>query len=139
MLLEDLGGQECLARLGRAGIGRVAVSTGALPAIYTVFYAVRDTDLVLRVPPDCRLGRALRGSVVAFSVDEVDKVTGDGWSVLVQGLAEEVVDPWALGDLRALPLPSWSDRPANDTFIRISTENIKGIRLNRLRLPVAVG
>lgn len=128
-----------MSYLGQAGVGRVAVSTSALPAIYTMFYALKDEHVVMRVAPNCRLSRALNGSVVAFSVDNMDRDKAEGWSVLVQGLGEEVADPWVVAELETLDLPSWSEVPESDRFVRVSIENLSGSRLCRLRLPATIG
>jgi uncharacterized protein len=126
---EDLSPQQCLAYLAPGGVGRVAVSAAALPAIYTVFFAVDHGHVVLRVPTDRRLWAALNGAVVAFSADNVVAGRPEGWSVLVQGVAQAVTDPTELAGLRRSTLMSWSDLPSAGNFVRISIENLSGSRL----------
>lgn len=124
--VKGLSRQECLAYLAQSSVGRVAVSTGALPAIYTVLFTLKDEHLVFRVPRESRLRRALSRSVVAFSTDRFDPGMFRGWSVLVRGVGEDVSDPVLVEHLRGLPLPSWSERPEADHFVRLPVEHISG-------------
>src|SRR3954471_13318116 len=64
----------CLQRLGRNGLGRVAVSVGALPAIFPVGYAVDAGDVYFLTGAGTKLGAAARNAIVAFEVDAVDVV-----------------------------------------------------------------
>lgn len=121
-----LSRQECLSYLSKEVVGRVAVSTAALPAIYTVLFALSDDHVVLRVTPESRLRRALSRSVVAFSVDHFDPCRATGWSVLVRGVGEDVCDPELVARLQRLPLPSWSASPQADCFMRLPTEHVSG-------------
>ena len=132
--IEALSSDECRAYLASSRIGRVAVSSGALPAIYTVLFALRNGRVVLRVAPKSRLHQALCQAVVAFSIDHLDEDAQEGWSVLVQGIGEEVTDAdladTDLADsLRSLPLPSWSDSPEGDRFVWIPLDLLSGTRV----------
>jgi len=128
---EVLSAEECTNCLAGTKVGRVAVSTGALPAIYSVVYVLSGDRVVFRVPAQSRLLRALDQAVVAFSIDRFDDDARGGWSVLVQGVAEQVTDAAAIAQLRALPLPSWSKEPGADRFVHISTDHLSGTRVAR--------
>ena len=91
--LEVLSRAECLRLLGGARIGRVGLSMGALPAVLPVNFTLVDDAIVLRTAAGSKLDAALANSVVAFEVDSIDPMYHTGWSVLVQGVASEVVDP----------------------------------------------
>ena len=129
--IEALSSDECLAYLAESQVGRVAVSTGALPAIYTVLFALHNGRVVLRVAPHSRLYQALCQAVVAFSADHFDEVTQEGWSVLVQGIGEEATQPDLVDSLRSLPLRSWADPSESDSFISISLDLVSGMRARR--------
>jgi len=118
--------QECLALLGRAPIGRVALSIAAMPAVRSVKFVVADANVVLRLAPDSRLSRAAAGSVIAFHVDHYDHEAREGWSVVVQGVGEHVRDQRLLAALQQLPLDPWSDPPSEDRFVRIPLTEING-------------
>ena len=128
---EVLSAEECTNCLASTKVGRVAVSTGALPAVYSVVYVLSGDRVVFRVPAQSRLLRALDQAVVAFSIDRFDDDARGGWSVLVQGVAEQVTDPAVIAELRALPLPSWSNEPSADRFVQISTDHLSGTRVAR--------
>ena len=126
--LVELNRDDCLRRLGRAGVGRVAVSVGALPAIFPVNYAMLDSDIVFRTGPGTKLDAALVGSVVAFEIDHSDAMSHTGWSVLVVGKARPITDPVTLARAASLPLTPWADGQ-RDTFVRIETAVISGRQL----------
>jgi nitroimidazol reductase NimA-like FMN-containing flavoprotein (pyridoxamine 5'-phosphate oxidase superfamily) len=99
---------ECLELLASCHVGRVAVSIGAVPAVFPVNYALMDGCIVFRTGAGTKLDAALRNAVVAFEVDDVDPLYHGGWSVLVVGLADEVRDPVSLRRAQALPLAPWA-------------------------------
>ena len=120
----------CLERLGRNGLGRVAVSVGALPAIFPVNYAVDGDDVYFRTGPGTKLAAASRNAVVAFEVDEADALGHAGWSVLVVGPAAEVIDPVELDRLAHLPLTKWiGEEPG--ALVRIRAARVSGRALIR--------
>jgi hypothetical protein len=82
---EALGEQECLRLLGTTGIGRIAYTEAALPAILPVSYALRDGDVLIPTQPGSALAHAVRGAVVAFETDSYDDAARTGWSVIVVG------------------------------------------------------
>ena len=90
--LELLTEQEALALMPSAGIGRIGVTVGALPAIFPVNYCMIDGAIVFRTSPGSKFAAAASGAVVAFEVDDHDPRERTGWSVLVVGRSEVVHD-----------------------------------------------
>lgn len=96
---EPLGDEECRRLLGAAGIGRVAFTLAALPAIRPVLYTVSGDVVMIPTPAGSDLARAARGAVVAFQADSYDALRPHtGWSVTVIGPsrvlpAERPADP----------------------------------------------
>lgn len=133
MELQPIPDDECALLLAAGSIGRVGVSLGALPVVLPVNYAVLDGDIFIRTGAGTKLDAALTGSVVAFEIDAVDPLYHEGWSVMVQGRASEVVDPDELKRARALPLEPWATG-TRDRFVRIANERISG---RRIALPAA--
>jgi nitroimidazol reductase NimA-like FMN-containing flavoprotein (pyridoxamine 5'-phosphate oxidase superfamily) len=125
--LEILSRSECMRLLESTPIGRVGVSIGALPVILPVNFAVVDGDIVIRTSAGTKLDAAAINLVVAFEVDGFDPVWHSGWSVLVQGVGEEVTDPDELQRLRHVRLAPWTG--VNGHFVRISTQILSGRRL----------
>jgi len=90
--LQDLGPDECRARLSTHGVGRVAVSTPDGPAVVPVNYEVVEDNIAFRTTPGSAPAAAV-GADVAFEVDHVNEVMSQGWSVLAVGPARVVTDP----------------------------------------------
>ncbi len=88
----QLSPNECRALLSAGGIGRVALSVGALPAIFPVHYHLSDDQIVLGSTIATTQGAALADAVIVFEADALDAGGDMGWSVLVVGRAEHAVD-----------------------------------------------
>jgi nitroimidazol reductase NimA-like FMN-containing flavoprotein (pyridoxamine 5'-phosphate oxidase superfamily) len=110
--LSVLHRDECLALLGTAQVGRLAIVDGGQPLVFPVNFVLADESPVFRSAPGTKV-RAGAGRAVCFEVDHIDAETKAGWSVLVVGWLEEVtvydaaayrvvsslgVEPWAAGD-----------------------------------------
>ena len=128
VVFNEISPEECLTLLDLADVGRIGVSVHALPVILPVNYVIHDGDVVLRVSSGTKLAAATAGAVVAFEVDHHDHHGTSGWSVLVQGRAEEIVDPGELTQARMLPLHSWALDGSADHYVRIRTATISGRR-----------
>jgi nitroimidazol reductase NimA-like FMN-containing flavoprotein (pyridoxamine 5'-phosphate oxidase superfamily) len=127
--LEVLDRDECLRLLGGAVIGRVGVSSGALPRVLPVNFRLDGDRILIRTGRGTKLDAATVNAVVAFEVDDIDPDDQTGWSVLVTGVAREVTDPAELAAVRAAPLARWAPRGADDRVMAISTELVDGRRI----------
>lgn len=130
--LQEMSRDECLARLATVSVGRLGVSIHALPAIIPVNFVLHDEAVVFRSVPGSKLEAATTDAVVAFEADDHADDGTWGWSVLVQGVAEEVADPTQLAALRGLHLSAWAF-PAGEAhrYLRIETEIVRGRRFDR--------
>lgn len=128
--LEALGRDDCLVLLGRGFVGRIALLVDGRPEILPVNYAVADDVVVFRTTPGTVLNQAAL-SIVAFEVDDFDASTRSGWSVLVQGLAQDIGDAIDQDSehLRTLSLVSWAPG-RRDRWFRIVPDKITGRRIN---------
>ena len=126
----ELSRAECLDLLGRAHLGRLAFidSVGVFPIVVPVNYVMYDGLVVFRAGPGAKLAAALRGADVAFEVDQTDDVERTGWSVLVRGTAEELVDPDELAELRERHLQPWAPG-AEQSYVRVRSILVTGRRL----------
>jgi nitroimidazol reductase NimA-like FMN-containing flavoprotein (pyridoxamine 5'-phosphate oxidase superfamily) len=121
--------EECMARLRRASVGRVAVTIGAVPAVFPVNFGLFDDGtVVFRTGTGTKLDAATRNAVIAFEVDEVDPLYHEGWSVLVVGVADELRDPVLLEQAHRLPLAPWAPG-ARDHFVCLRPEVVTGRRI----------
>jgi nitroimidazol reductase NimA-like FMN-containing flavoprotein (pyridoxamine 5'-phosphate oxidase superfamily) len=124
LALIELTQHQCAERLQHAAFGRVALSSGALPVILPVHFALLDGDPVFRTDPGTKLMAASAGAVLCFEIDEHDPVLHTGWSVLVTGRAEVITDPVELAAAAALPLRPWIG--AGTAYVRIRTAAMSG-------------
>jgi nitroimidazol reductase NimA-like FMN-containing flavoprotein (pyridoxamine 5'-phosphate oxidase superfamily) len=127
--LEVLDRDECLRLLGGAVIGRVGVSSGALPRVLPVNFRLDGDRILIRTGRGTKLDAATANAVVAFEVDDIDPVDQTGWSVLVTGVAREVTDPAELAAVRAAPMARWAPPGHDDRVMAISTELVDGRRI----------
>lgn len=127
--LEELSDQECLALLRTVPVGRVGVSVEALPAILPVNFVVDRGEVLFRTVPGTKLDAAIRRVVVAFEADGYDVATGEAWSVLVRGVAEEITDPGRKSEADRLMPRSWAFGDSADHLVRIPITVVTGRRL----------
>lgn len=127
--LEILDDDECWRLLGTAGLGRVAVTIGALPAIFPVNYAVVDHAVVFRTSEGTKLRAALDRAMVAFEVDQGDALYHSGWSVQVVGVAQEI-PPDVVNGIGPIPVAPWAPG-ARTHYVQIRPELISGRRITR--------
>ena len=128
--LEDLTRAECMAHLARQEVGRVAIQMpNAAPLVVPVNYVMDGDVVVFRSDPGAKLDAVELGPV-SFEVDEVDRVTRTGWSVLVTGTAH-VAD---LDEVDDLHLEAWV-AGTKDHWVRIVPSSITG---RRISLPAFV-
>lgn len=108
--LEVLSRAESVALLETQEVGRLVYTRRALPAVIPVNYVVRDGAILIWTGSGSSMAQAVRGAVVAFQVDELDRAKHSGWSVTVTATAQLVMDeaerarahddgpvPWAPG------------------------------------------
>ena len=127
--LELLTEEACLALAAQQSTGWLALSIGALPAVFPVPFCLAGRDVVVRVSDGPHLDAALRGAVVTLGIDEFDNA-GSGWSVLVVGMAAEL-SPDEVTQLRCQPPADWRTGTSG-RLVRIRTEIVSG---RRARLP----
>ncbi|WP_436793461.1 pyridoxamine 5'-phosphate oxidase family protein [Actinospongicola halichondriae] len=125
--LRVLDRTESLRRLERVTIGRVGISSRALPVVLPVNFLLDGDRILVRTGHGSKLSAALRGSVVAFEVDDFDPIDHSGWSVVVTGTSRVIVDDDDLRRVESLPLAHWA--PSGGDVVAISTEMISGREL----------
>ena len=129
--IRELSRAECLDLLGRAHLGRLGFidSVGVFPIVVPVNYVLYDGSVVFRVGPGAKLAAAVRGADVAFEVDQTDDSERTGWSVLVRGTAEELVDSDELAELKERHLQPWAPG-AKRHYVRINSNLVSGRRID---------
>jgi uncharacterized protein len=119
---------EALALLGAEEIGRLVYTRRALPVVTPVNYAVRDGAVWIWTASASSMARAVRGAVVAFEADSLDRASRTGWTVTVLGVAELVVEPAELERARTLGPEPWVPG-RRDHLIRVPLKIVSGRRI----------
>ena len=127
--MEIIPRRECLRLLAGHRVGRLGFVVGGQPMVLPVNYTLDGSHVVFRTGEGSKLDAARRGPV-AFEVDEVNVETASGWSVVVQGVAEEISDSedWFAKSVRENAGPTWLPGMA-EHFVRIVPSLITGRRL----------
>jgi uncharacterized protein len=126
--VEHLSQHECWELLACAVVGRIGVLVDSAPEIYPVNFVVRDHSIVFRTDVGSKLRGLERSPSVCFEVDGYDLATRVGWSVLVKGRAEDVIDAAQLQRLSDLALEFWAVG-AKAHWIRIAPGEVTGRRI----------
>src|SRR5687767_9942930 len=90
---EVLSDEECLRLLGREPVGRLGTTSGALPVVLPVNFALDGTRILFMTDPGLKLDAARNGDVACMEVDGYDRWSHRGWSVLATGRLREITDP----------------------------------------------
>ena len=127
--MELIPRKECLGLLAGQRVGRLAFLIGDQPMVLPVNYALKGDVVVFRTGEGTKLDGARIGKV-AFEVDEIGVATSTGWSVVVQGVAEDITDAddWLAESQRAAAAPTWLPTAAGH-YVRIRPGLISGRRL----------
>ena len=119
---------ECRDLLGFRSIGHIALSIGALPAIFPVNYVLDGDSIVFRTANGTQSADSTIRAVLAFETGYTDPSGRGGWSVLVVGMASEIVDRAVRMRLAADHPSGWSPAEA-DRLFRLPIDMISGTRI----------
>ena len=70
--LEVLDPSECMRLLGSVSLGRIGLSSDALPVVLPVNFVLVGDQIVVRTRRGTKLAAATRNAIVAFEVDQLD-------------------------------------------------------------------
>lgn len=120
---------ECWSLLGDHTVARLAVDVGGRPDIFPINYLVDGESIMFRSGAGTKLAGAVLGRHVAIEIDGLDDRDRSVWSVVVKGIAHEVVDMTERFVADDLPLYPWvaSDKP---NFVRIEPTLTTGRRFH---------
>ena len=128
-VLHELTHAECEQLLTTVPIGRVGLIFAARPVILPVNFEFVDGEVMIRTFRGQKFGAAQAHQHVAFEIDDWDAELRTGWSVLVKGRAETVVE-WAKARAADdLELEPYAHDDGHDPWIRIIPDNITGRRI----------
>jgi uncharacterized protein len=120
------GALQCLELLGRDTVGRIGFDTPMGPRIVPVTYTVYDDAILFRTTSFSEVGTYICGAEVAFEIDDIDRSTQTGTSVVVRGRAEAVDDAQEVQQIRQHDgtVPWAGGR--RDTYFRIPIQELTG-------------
>ena len=127
--IEELGRDECLALMSTQRLGRLGVVVDGVPLVLPMGFVLDGETVVLQTNQGTKALHSPLASV-SFEVDHVDWDEGVGWSVLIQGLGQDIstaIDERSEA-LRALAAHSWAPPPA-DRWLTIIPRTITGRRV----------
>jgi uncharacterized protein len=126
----DIPVEECRELLAGTVLGRLGVMVDGRPEIFPVNHVFDATDDSVAFPTNdgTKLHAALNWPWVAFEVDGIETGDGGGWSVVVVGRAEEVVDTAEVERLASQRRVLWAGGKAK-RWIRIVPTKITGRRI----------
>ena len=127
--LQVLERTECLELLASSSVGRIGLSSSALPLVLPVNFCLDGERIVLRTGAGTTLGAASHHAVVSFEADDIDPLFHAGWSVVVTGVARPLTAEADLQRIRRLPLLPWAG--PGDHFVAITLDRVSGRRIRR--------
>jgi len=127
--IEEMDRHDCELMLSQMPIGRIGVLFGGRPVILPVNYRFVDGEIVFRTFTGQKYHAAKARQDVSFEVDAWDLELRTGWSVLVKGHAEPILETAKLAAADELALDSWTDIAHHGPWVRIIPDEITGRRL----------
>ena len=131
--LEVLDEAACLALVGTATLGRVAITSGALPTILPVNYRLVGNTVLFRTGRGTKLDAATANAVVAFEVDDFDPIGHTGWSVNIIGVARDLEAVLRHITFDRTEIPRWAPT-GDERVVAIVAELVTGRRITHDRV-----
>lgn len=128
--LQVLTPEECDARLEETEIGRVAFVSEGDVVILPVNYRFVNGTVVFQTADGSKLDMATDRKTVAFEIDGFAPQQQTGWSVLVKGTAEYVMDEELEAEFRSLGLRPWAPYTTTRRWVRILPDEITGRKID---------
>ncbi len=128
--IEELGRDECLELMATQRVGRLGVVVDGVPLVLPMQFVLDGATVVLQTNQGSKTLHTPLTSV-SFEVDHVDWDQGVGWSVLVQGIGEDIstaIDERSEAR-RSLAVHTWAPPPA-DRWLSIVPRMITGRRIH---------
>lgn len=132
-----LSREECLGLLASQTFGRLAINADhGPPVVRPVNYVFdrRSQSVVLRTAPGSKFHALLRSVEATFEIDGRDESSRTAWSVVVQGVAEEVTHPAEVRRLRELDIEPWAPG-FKAHWVRVRAWTVSGRRIVLARRP----
>lgn len=129
--IEELDSAACIELLASQPVGRIAFIYNGHPEILPVNHVVDGWTIAFRTTYGPKLVAAAAEAAVAFEADDHDARTRTGWSVVVHGTAESVMDGEVIERLEALHLDTWAEPHERRQWVRVHPDTVTGRRVSR--------
>jgi len=126
--IQEIDEETCRKLLARRHFGRVALVDDHGPIIFPVNYAVDDGSIVFRTDRGTKRSAAAEGRPACFEIDDVDTRRRFGWSVIVRGRLDEVMDDGGRERLSGKLIEPYPGGP-KEHLVRLSCTSISGRRV----------
>jgi nitroimidazol reductase NimA-like FMN-containing flavoprotein (pyridoxamine 5'-phosphate oxidase superfamily) len=136
VVFEELDEAECLRLIAPGGIGRLVFAGRFDLTVLPVNYKLHNGAILFRTAGQGTTDEDLRTGIdsaeyrVAFEVDDFDKETRQGWSVLLQGPAHHLDSEAEQAEAASVGVEPWAGG-GREHFIRITPARITGRRIRR--------
>jgi transcriptional regulator with XRE-family HTH domain len=129
--LDSLDPESCAALISDGGIGRVVFQAPRGPVALPVNFRVLDGEVIFRTGVSASLIQSAKDGQLSFEVDHIDDALNEGWSVLISGDAQVILDPDERVLAEATGVTPWAGGPKG-VYIRIAPREMTGRRIRRL-------
>lgn len=126
---------DCWKLLASTELGRLVTSVDGNPGIFPVNFAVQERTILFRTAQGTKLVSAAINNNVLFEAD--GHTPGDGWSVIVSGMARSLRDHDEIAEAQRSGLVPWTGSD-KEHFVRIRPRSVTGRRF-RFVVPPATG
>ena len=116
---------ECLQRLRRGGLGRIALPAAGAPILRPVNFALHGDRVLIRTGEGTILAAAERGDPTSFEIDDIDPLEHTGWSVVVVGKLRAYD---AAREGAAPPVRAWAIG-IKDSLVVVEIDELSGLRI----------
>jgi nitroimidazol reductase NimA-like FMN-containing flavoprotein (pyridoxamine 5'-phosphate oxidase superfamily) len=120
-----LSASECWDLLASVSLGRLVTSVGGQPEIFPINFVVQRRTVLFRTAEGTKLVSAAINNHVLFEAD--DHGAGEGWSVIVKGMARMLRTDEELADADDARLVPWI-ATLKQHYVRIKPVSISGRR-----------
>lgn len=124
--LSELSVEQCEEFLEQSPVGRVGFSYAGAQVILPVNYRYLDGAIIFRTLFGQKMHVAAAENPVAFEIDAWNEFGHSGWSVLVKGRAERILEYEALAEADDIGPRPWADAAADGGWVRIVPDEITG-------------
>lgn len=124
--LSELSIEQCEELLSQSPVGRVGFSYAGTQVILPVNYRYLNGAIVFRTLFGQKMHVAAAENPVAFEIDAWNELAHGGWSVLVKGRAERILELEVLEEVDDIGPRPWAEDAADGGWIRVVPEEITG-------------